>query len=170
MAILAAAGCNGAELSGMKSALEAAGIKAEVVAPLLGQLRSADGQEIKVDKTFATSGSVLYEAVCVPGGAAGVAALVQQGDALHVGNEAFKHGKAIAALSEGVELLRGSDVNVAGTGRPDGAAAESQTLPPDPAVVTTDQPGDVANIGQQFLAAIGQQRNFARQNTARVPA
>lgn len=59
---------------------------------------------------FIFAASVMFDAVYVPGGRESIDMLKQQGDGIHFVNEAFKHGKAIAATGEGVELLMGSDI------------------------------------------------------------
>jgi len=62
------------------------------------------------DKTFLNSGSIMYDAVFVPGGARSIAALRGDGLALHFINEAFRHCKAIGAAAEGVDLLLASNI------------------------------------------------------------
>ncbi len=170
VAMLVAAGFNATELHGMKAALEAAGVKPEVVAPSLGQLASATGSEVAVDKTFATSGSVLYDAVYVPGGARSSEALRIQGDAVHFVNEAFKHCKAIAASSEGLDLLMASDINPDRVSRSNGRPDRKDGLPSDSGIVTDGTASDLPTLAQHFIEAIGQHRNFARLNKERVPA
>jgi catalase len=57
-------------------------------------------------KTFANSSSVLFDAVYVPGGEESIEILKEIPDALRFIDEAYKHGKAIAASGEGVELVQ----------------------------------------------------------------
>ena len=84
----------------------------------------------------------------------------EQGDALHFVAEAFKHGKAIGATGEGVDLLR--DAGLPGIALSDG------DLTADKGVVTLRHgTGDAA---ERFVEAVAQHRHFDREHTARVPA
>lgn len=105
VAVLAAAGFDDDAFSDMKKSLTAAGAMVKIVAPRLGNLTGASGKEVKIDFSFLTTASVLFDAVYVPGGERNVAALKDEADALHFINEAYKHCKAIAATGAGVELL-----------------------------------------------------------------
>jgi catalase len=106
VAILAADGVDMQSLRQMKDALESNGAAAKIVAVRLGVLRGGDGDQILIDFSLLTSSSVLFDAVYVPGGAASVAALVAERDAIEFVTEAYRHCKPIAATTEGVELLR----------------------------------------------------------------
>jgi catalase len=148
VAILAADGVNGAEVTQMQGALQEAGVMVEVVAPHLGAIQSANGDAVPVNQSLLTTASVLYDAVYVPGGADSVNALQGSGDALHFIQEAFKHYKPVAASGEGADFFQAA-----------GIAAE-------PGVVT----GENGTITSAFLEAIGQHRFWDRQLPARMPA
>ena len=105
-------------------------------------------------KTFANTASVLFDAVYVPGGASGVAALKAMGDPHVFVAEAYKHGKAIAATGEGGDLL-GAALPGGGKGRP--------------GVVQTDG-AEAKAAAQEFLAAIAKHRHFDRADVEQVPA
>ena len=104
IAILAADGFDAAALSAMKKALEAAGAQAKVVAPRLGQLKSSEGTEVKIDFSLLTASSVLFDAVYIPGGDKSIKALMADSDAVQFISEAYKHCKAIAASGAAGEL------------------------------------------------------------------
>lgn len=148
VAILAADGVNGAEVTQMQGALQEAGVMVEVVAPHLGAIQSATGDAVPVNQSLLTTASVLYDAVYVPGGADSVNALQGSGDALHFIQEAFKHYKPVAASGEGADFFQAA-----------GIAAE-------PGVVT----GENGAITSAFLEAIGQHRFWDRQLPAQMPA
>jgi len=141
VALLAADGVNGAEVTQMQGALQEAGVMVEVVAPHLGAIQSANGDAVPVNQSLLTTASVLYDAVYVPGGVDSVNTLQGNGDALHFIQEAFKHYKPVAASSEGADFFQAA-----------GIAAE-------PGVVT----GETGNIASAFLEAIGQHRFWDRQ-------
>jgi catalase len=174
VAILAAHGVSGAEVQAVKAALLSQGAIPEVVSIDLGTLRTADGQGVEVDKTFLTAGgSVIYDAVFVPGGAASVAALSKEGDALAFVNEAFRHAKPIGASAEGVDLLVGSSikgVTYAGPGAAGSGTGNSSAVVSDKGVVTVRDASDLGAFNGELVRAIMQHRHWNRELKEQVPA
>jgi catalase len=158
IAVLAADGFDDAALAAMKKALTAAGAMAKIVAPRLGYLKGAKGAEVKIDYSFLTTASVLFDAVYVPGGEQSVAALLKEADAVHFVNEAYKHCKTIAATGAGVELLRASYIG----------AAQGGELTPEPGVVFGN--GQVNRIAAEFVNAVAEHRHWSREMKGDVPA
>ena len=161
IAILAADGVDGGQLMAMKQALQEAGASADVISKFKGMLQGTQG-EIEVDKTFLTSGSIMYDAVYVPGGRDSVEALKQQGDAIHFINEAFRHSKAIAATGEGVDLIQASDIV--------GAEIANGAMKADQGVVTLRDGSDIGMASEAFIRAIAQHRHWNRSQKSKVPA
>jgi catalase len=166
IAILAADGVDLASLRRMRDALIAAGAAAKVVAPRLGAIRGADGDEVLADESLLTSSSVLFDAVYVPGGAESAASLVEERDALDFVTEAYRHCKPIAASSDGARLLRAaagilSSNGKGGNGRGEGAPADG--------VVLSSEPAGTRFI-QEFLNAVSQHRFWNRSRTNRLGA
>ena len=145
----------------MKQALQEAGASADVISKFKGMLEGTQG-EIEVDKTFLTSGSIMYDAVYVPGGRDSVEALKQQGDAIHFINEAFRHSKAIAATGEGVDLIQASDIV--------GAEIANGAMKADQGVVTLRDGSDIGMASEAFIRAIAQHRHWNRSQKSKVPA
>jgi catalase len=162
VAILAADGVDAEQIEKVKTTLKEAGVKPEIVSKFKGTIESADGQEIMVDKTFLTSASVLYDAICIPGGTESIATLKMQGDAIHFVNEAFKHCKPIAAMAEGVELLQSSDLK--------GVKISDGSMQNDTGVVTEKSLSDLNEFGKSFVDAIAQHRFWMREAKEMVPA
>lgn len=106
IAFLATDGVSEDSLNGMKKSLEGDGAQVKVVAPHLGELKSDKGTLIKVDKTFLTSSSVIFDAVYIPDGVVSAASLKEESEAIHFIDEAYKHCKAVAADGAGVNLLQ----------------------------------------------------------------
>jgi len=102
VAVLAGDGVAAADIKRLEAALKKEGATAEIVAPHLGALKG----DVKVDKSFATADSVMYDAVYVPGGKESVTMLLGDFEARHFVHDAYNHGKAIAASGEGTELLQ----------------------------------------------------------------
>ena len=159
VAVLAADGFDDAALKAVKKALTDAGAQAKIVAPRLGTLKGAGGGEVKIDFSFLTAASVLFDAVYVPGGEKSVAALKLEPDAIHFVNEAYKHCKALAATGAGVDLLRASYV---GAGEEKGAQADE--------AVMTGGDGQARKVAADFIKAIARHRNWAREKVDQVPA
>ena len=149
IAFLAADGADGDALDAMKKSLEAEGATVKIVALKNGKIKLANGKEAKVDETFLTTASVLFDAVFVPGGQQSVNALKEEMDAVHFVNEAFKHCKAIAAVGEGVDFI---------------AETFAGKAKDDKAVLLGD------NVAQNFIKAIAQHRNWEREEARKVPA
>jgi catalase len=158
VAILAADGYDHATLAEVKQALEKAGMHPKVVAKFKNRLTSADGRTIEADKSHVTTGSIMFDAVFVVGGPRSADTMKQQGDALHFINEAFKHGKAIGAIGEGVELIAASQVTGVELAKPDSHEGVVSSL----GVVTAPSANGLADFVEQFQAAIAEHRHWAR--------
>jgi catalase len=162
VAILAADGVDAEQIMAIKSALKEAGVSAEIVSKFKGTIQSADDREITIDKTFLTSASVLYDAIYVPGGTQSIETLKMEGDAVYFIDEAFKHCKPLAAIAEGVELLRSSDIK--------GVQLSDSSMQNDKGVVTAKTPSDLNEFARSFIDAIAQHRFWMREKKAKVPA
>jgi catalase len=110
IAILATDGVDGVQLNDYKKILEAAGAATKIVATHNGHIKDESGKTIKVDFTFLTTASVLFDAVYIPGGSKSVNELIAEPDAIHFVEETFRHCKAIAASAEGLQLIEHSKV------------------------------------------------------------
>jgi catalase len=166
IAVLAAPGVRSADVAHIKAALEAEGALAEIVSTTLGMIATEEGGTLEAKKTLLTAGSIMYDAVFVAGGKASVEALVNEGDAIHFVNEAFKHAKPIGATGEGVDLLVASSikgVTMAGGGKPDEVVS-------DKGVVTVRAGAAASGFAPGFVQAIAQHRHWDRVTKAQVPA
>ncbi len=102
IAVLAADGVSASDIKRLEAGLKKEGVTVEIVAPHLGELKGG----VKVDKSLATTDSIMYDAVYVPGGKEHVTGLLGEPEARHFVREAYDHGKAIAASGEGEELIQ----------------------------------------------------------------
>lgn len=157
VAILAGGGVDCTGIVQLSSALTAAGVTPEIVAPTLNPLKS-DGTPIAPDKTFLTAASVLYDAVLIPGGSQSAQALALKDDAQRFVREAFRHCKPIGAYGEGTLLLSACGI----------LAEPSQKPAPDaspvPGLVLGAASSDLASFIQQFLKALAQHRFWDRED------
>ncbi|MBA3943489.1 MAG: catalase [Herpetosiphonaceae bacterium] len=154
IAILAMDGVDLAELTEIQAALKAAGARSQIVSKFLSPIKSSDGKDIVPDATFITSGgSIMYDAVIVPGGAENADALKRQGDAVHFLNEAYKHGKAIGATGAGANLLAATQIP---TPAAEASLQATAAHTPEPSAA------DVQAVIKQFIAAVAQHRDWNR--------
>ena len=171
IAILAADGVNDADLTGMKKALVAAGAQAKVVAPRLGSLKGQKGAAVNIDFSLLTAGSVLFDAVYIPGGEESVEILKGDAKALLFVKEAYLHCKTIAATGEGIDLLRAAHLASDKTAVPYTKGVpknEEEYLVPDEGVITGTGPS--SRIASKFIKSISLHRHFDREMKGQMPA
>ena len=166
IAVLAADGFDETALGALKKALTAAGAQVKIVAPRLGFLRGAKGEEVKIDFSFLTASSVLFDAVYVAGGEQSAASLKAEADALHFINEAYKHCKAIAATGAGVDVLRATHLGALNQGA---ALSGGKQVVAHEGVVTAED-AQAGKAATEFVKAIAQHRHWSRETKEQVPA
>jgi catalase len=155
VAILLAEGSDGAAIERMQKALAAAGAQGRLVGNRLGPIATTTG-ELAPEFSVFTMSSVLFDAVFVPGGDAGAAALAVDPQAIEFVCDAFKHYKAIAATGAGAALFEAAGITGAKPHPKAGPGAD-----PSAGVVSGDD-GQVAQVARDFIAALGAGRQWAR--------
>ena len=113
IALLGGDGVDAGHLKAVKDELTAQQALPELIAAHAGSITDSAGKPQKVNRAAPNAPSVVYDAVIVLGGAS-AAALAQSGLAIHFVNEAYRHGKPIAALGEGSLLLQACGLGQAG--------------------------------------------------------
>lgn len=156
IAVLAADGVNGNSIQQMKKALTEKGAVVEIIAPRLGEIKNDKGAAIKVDKNLRTVASVLYDAVYVPGGKKSIAALMNEADAIHFVDQAYKHCKAIAVDIDAENFMAKTSVGQ--------LLEEKKELP------GFVYPKKNKSLAGDFIKAIAQHRFWERETQEKVPA
>ncbi|WP_148715383.1 catalase HPII [Chitinolyticbacter meiyuanensis] len=156
VAILVADGVDDAALDAVRRALETGGAHALLIAARLGTFTAASGATLQVDHTFATMPSVAFDAVFVPGGA--VETLSNSGEAVYYLLEAYKHGKAIAATGEAVDLF--DEIGIL----PDDCGGSLN------GVVCQCDGATLETVAERFIAAIARHRFWQRGDKHLIPA
>jgi len=164
VAILAENGFSFSEVAQVMDTLKAAGAHSEIISKDLGMITAADGQQLEAANNYITAGSIMYDAVYVPGGRQSADSLVMQGDSLHFVNEAFSHAKAIGASNEGVDLLVSSQIKGVALAGPDNYGQPVTEL----GVVTTRNASDMSGFAREFINAITGHRHWARQKQKQI--
>lgn len=109
VAILA---CDGVanELDDIQKSLKAKGINSKIISINGGDISiKGSKKKTKVDFSFLTTRSVLFDAVIVPGGKKSVEALKSTPESILFLNESFQHCKTIALFGEATDLLPDTD-------------------------------------------------------------
>ena len=100
----------------------------------------------------------IQDGMYVPGGAKSIEALRKMGDARRFVDEAFKHGKAIGAVGEGVELVMAAELG----------QMVGQQGAPDLGVLLGS--GSDKDIAKQFVVALAQHRFRTREQIEMLAA
>src|SRR5690606_7657052 len=89
----------------MKDVLDEEHAVMKLIAPHGGKVICDESMEYEVFASIATTESVLYDALYIPGGQKAIDALRKEAKFIKFINETFKHCKAIAVDEEGEHLL-----------------------------------------------------------------
>nr|BFF04184.1 catalase [Streptoalloteichus tenebrarius] len=164
VAILVAEGVDGVGVRTLVEQLRERGTMPELLAPHDGAVRTADGEELPVDRAINTMASVLYDGVVVPCGPDSVRMLASDGYAVHFVAEAFKHHKPVAAFGAGIDLLDQPWASVK-------LARDDESVVVDQGVVTSSAArGDLpTEFADAFCEALARHRAWDR-STDGVPA
>jgi catalase len=106
IAVLVSDGFSMEDFDGMQKALEREKAFVNIIAPHGGKVTCSQNMEHKVDAALATTESVLFDALFIPGGEESIEALKKEPKVHKFVKETYKYCKAIAAHGKGVELLK----------------------------------------------------------------
>jgi catalase len=148
VAILIADGSDGEAARQLHESMFGRGAVPRYVGLALGEAQSDEGDPISIEVSMEAAPSVLWDAVVVPGGRAGIARLSQSGHALEFLKDHYRHCKPIVLLGEADDLLSRS--GIAGTDR-------EQALP---GVFTISE---VQAAADALALALAQHRYFERE-------
>lgn len=104
VAFLVADGVDSSPVTALRDRLTEQGAIVETLAALDGEVRTADGASLPVDRAMPTTASVLYDAVLVAGGELCAETLAADPAARRFVEESYRHGKPLAALGAGAAL------------------------------------------------------------------
>lgn len=152
VALLVATGIDGEALDVVRTALRAAGAVPRLVGLRVGPFKTRQGDVLEADASLENEPGFLFDAVVLPDGDMGVAALSKVGLTAEFVQNQVRHCKPLLVLGAGRALLE------AGGGSP--------TLPdgkPDPGVVVSAAK-DAKRGAQAFIEAMAQHRHWARDS------
>ncbi|GHF07186.1 catalase [Streptomyces morookaense] len=148
VAVLAADGTDAGQIGAVRGRLAAEGAIVEVLAAKEGTV-AAGGDRVDVDRALPTTASVLHDAVLVPDGAEAVSVLAADPAAVRFVEEAYRHGKPVAALGEGTRLLTAARL-------PEEVVFGSSA--PDYGVFTANGSTSVTDLADAFAEALARHR------------
>lgn len=164
VAVLVAEGFHNQQLESIQNSLKKEGVMVKVIAKHLGELKSSEGTKVMVDKSFVTTGSVLFDAVIIPDGKESVKMLKESGFAINFIQEMFKHCKPIGALGDSVELLMNLPDYISGL-------SDNDSVKEKLGVISVKTPTDTTAFTDSFIKAMKQYRFWERETlTDQVPA
>jgi len=149
-AVIVEDGFDRMQFDAVTAAIMNAGGAFDVVSKNLAPVFASDKTSVDSTKTYATTASLMYDAVFVPGGNH-IEALTLSGDALHFINEAYKHFKTIGLGGEASCLSPANSIKNAG-----------QNNDLTAGVVTCDAKADAMLFADEFIASLTQGRHFQR--------
>ncbi|WP_286899515.1 catalase [Achromobacter sp. UBA2119] len=144
VAILAAEGVDGKTVSAVADALIQAGAVVRLVSQRIGPVHTADGGAFDADASLDNHPSGVFDGAVVAGGADAAALLAADGRALEFLRDAYRHGKTLMGIGDGVQVYAAAGID------------------PDP------NDGGLLLGGedpQAFIAALGKHRHPERETT-----
>lgn len=156
IAYLCADGVDDNSLDQMKTALTERGAMVKILAPHGGMITTAGGNQIKVDHDYATTASVLYDAVFVPSGEESIKSLKKEAQAVKFLNEAYKHCKPIGVEGNAKELQEPTYFK----GKWDRDLQEQGMVV---------QESNSSGLGKDFARIIGEHRFWNREGVEQIP-
>lgn len=162
IAFLVADGVDDLSFQVVKTTLEEQGAMVEVIAPRLGFLKTTKNKEIAIKHSLLTAASVLFDAVYIPGGKQSIELLMNEPDAIHFVNEAYRHCKAIGLADNAVDLLPRTYLGQFNPGQKHSLNDES--------IGVLVQHDDLKTFAMQLVQAVAQHRFWEREQLRKVPA
>ncbi|NDZ13804.1 catalase HPII [Variovorax sp. WS11] len=150
IALLAADGVEGASLQVLQAALVEAGAVARIVAPRIGPVKTADGGTLDADASLENTPPVLFDAVVLPDGQAGVDLLARVGQTSEFVVNTYRHCKTLLVLGASKALTDKL-----------GMPATLPSGEPDPGILFAGAGEDTA---ASFIAAVARHRHPERDS------
>ena len=147
-----------AELDAVTAAVTAAGAIFDIVSCKLGPVSGAGKSKAEANQTYATTASLFYDAVYVPGGKH-IDAVGSSAGAVSFLCEAYKHFKTVG-LSGDASVLQAAM-------KLDAAQAKSKAKADAAAGVVLSDGGDMELFADDFVAALSAVRHFERSDAVK---
>lgn len=110
--ILISDGADEIAISTIKRMLQKKKARVKILGPRLGVLVGKNNGKIIVNNTIVTTPSIVFDSIFIPGGKASIQALKKSPVALEFIQDAYKHFKTIAVMSDAEEFLKSAGIRV----------------------------------------------------------
>ena len=154
IALLVADGVDGDSLMRVHGLLGAEGAVPKLIAPRIGQFKTAAGASLIADGSFETEPGFLYDALVLPDGQAAVAALSKNPLAMDFIRNQYLHCKAILVLGASNSLLSKAEIPQVLSG---------DKADPGLVIAANDNSGSGDDAMQTFIQAVEKHRHFERE-------
>ncbi len=151
VALLVADGVDAGGVASVQSALAAAGATLHLISARLGPVKAAGGTLLDATGSFENSAPVVFDALVLPDGAAGVKRLGAQPEVRDFIVSQYRHGKTILALGASKALLESA-----------GLTLHLQGAQADPGLLL-GSPAKTAAAIAFFIAALAKHRHPERE-------
>ncbi|MES2980236.1 MAG: catalase [Pseudomonadota bacterium] len=149
IAILIAAGVVGESITPIQAGLVAEGAVPRLVAPRIGPVTTAEGDELDADASLENEPGFLFDALVLPDGEAAVEALRRDGHTMEFIKDQYRHCKPILVMGASAALL--NEIGISSQ-LPDGT--------PDSGLIIS---GAAATDLDAFIEAIAMHRHVERE-------
>jgi catalase len=156
VAFLCADGVDEDSVKQIKTSLMEKGAMVKIIAPHGGSIKTSENSKIEVDKSFNTTGSVLFDAVYVPSGEKSIEMLKTNSEAVKFLHESYKHCKPIALDGNAKELLKATYIE----------KTIENIDQQEQGIVIKERDSGLAN---DFIDLIGKHRFWNREKTDLIP-
>ena len=151
IALLIAPGVAGKSVLAVHTALAQAGAVPKLVAPRIGPITTADGDDLIADASLENEPGFLFDALVLPDGEAAVAALAGDAHTMEFIQNQYRHCKTILVLGASKDLMVKAGVPAA---LPNGK--------PDPGLIVASADGAQDAVAA-FIKAMSMHRHFGRE-------
>ncbi len=153
VALLVAPGVHGASLATVQAELVDAGAVARLVGTRIGAMPTADGDVLDADASLENEPGFLFDALVLPDGDEGVAALAQDGHTMEFIKDQFRHCKTILAFGAASALL----------GKAGLPASMDKSFAQGGTGILVADASDADRAATEFIAALARHRHFGRE-------
>lgn len=158
VAVLLSEGFSFNEYKALKKALEKEMAMIEPVSSKLGKMKSLEGDEVEVMKTFLTTAPYFYDGLFVPGGKKSIESLMSAPKALMFVHETFRHNKALGFAGEAIELFKASTISAF----IDASQMNSMDLFEKHGLFYLKNLSMASDLGDKFVKAVALHRHWER--------
>lgn len=158
VAVLISEGFHFEEFELLEKALKAEKAMLVPVSGKLGMIKSKEGKEVEINKTFTTTAPYVYDGIFVPGGKDSIEMLKKEPKATMFINETFRHDKTLGFAAEGLGLYDLSQIPKMIT-LPD--TSHSDLIEINGLICTSDQ-NKINDLVKTFVNALKQHRHWSR--------